>query len=232
VKIIAALLLTALFAATPKVKVPSTLEATAKEMLTNLTASRFDAATKDFNDTLRATIKPTTLAEVKQEADAKVGAFQRIEEVRQRREDGFRVVELVCRYEKGPVALKVVFDATDRIGAVFFNPIAADAVDPVLEEKARELVTNFTVGHFEEAMKHFDPVMRHNLPAEGLLALSKQVGERYGTFTSVGAIRQRKAQGLRIVDIAATYSLQRANISVVFNADNQIAGLRITPLTQ
>jgi len=158
---------------------------------------------------------------------AEVLPEQKVDEVRQRREDGFRVVELVCRYEKGPVALKVVFDATDRIGAVFFNPIAPDAVDPVLEERARELVTNFTGGHFEQAMKHFDPVMRHNLPAEGLLALSKQVGERYGTFTSAGAIRQRKAQGLRIVEVTAIYSLQHANISVVFNAGNQIAGLRI-----
>jgi len=228
VTIIASVLLATLFAAGPgpNAKLPSPLEATARQMLTNLNAGRFEAATKDFNDTLRTTISPTTLAEVKQEADAKVGAFVKVTEVLQKREKGFRVVELVCQYERSPVSLRVVFDAYDRIGAVFFNPLT---VDPLLEATARELVGNFTGGHFDAATKHFDANLRVSLTPTALEALSKQVADRYGVFSAITEIHQRSAQGLRILDVGASYDREKALVSVVFNAAGQVAGLRITP---
>jgi hypothetical protein len=133
VKIIASILLTTLFATGPRDPRQSPIEATARDLLSNFTAGRFEAATKDFNDDLRPMVTQEVLARVKQQLEQSVGTFVVVKEVHPLRRDGLRAIELVSAFTKGAVSVVVVFDVLDRIGAVYFNPILPPAGDPALE---------------------------------------------------------------------------------------------------
>jgi hypothetical protein len=230
VKILVSLLLTAWFATDPGAAVKPPLETTAGELLANFTAGRFEAASKDFNDTMRATVPPSTLVDLKHQFDAQLGAFGSVTEVRQRREDGFRVVELISRCEKSLLLVRVVFDASDRVGAVFFDPIIPPPVDPVLQAVALELLADITASRFDVAGKHFDAALRAQLPPSALAKLNKQMAEEFGAFRSVTEVRQRTEQGLRIIDLNTAYDDSPDAVGVEFDAEGRVAGEHIRPV--
>jgi Protein of unknown function (DUF3887) len=229
VKIIASLLLTALFAINPKVRPQSPIEQTARELLINFAAGRFEAASIDFNDALRPIVTPAVLAGVKEQCDRQVGAFQFVTEVHQGREDGFRVVELIAKFERSPVSVRVVFDNFDRVGGVHINPIAPPPVEPALEASARELLTNIVAGHFDEAGRHFDDTMRAQLPPAGLVELSRKIANTYGTFRSVSEVHQRFDKTYRIIDVIAVCDKMPIAFRVAFDAQDRIAAVHISP---
>lgn len=228
-KLIASLLLTALFAINPRVTLPSPLEQMARELLANFTTGRFERATVDFNDALRPLITPALLAQVKQQLETQVGAFQAVTAVHQRREDGFRVVELIAKFEKSPVSVRVVFDNVDRVGAVYFNPITTPPVDTALEAIARELLANLVAGRFDDAGKHFDDTMRSQLPPLSVAALSRNIANTFGTFRSITEVHQRIEKPYRIIDLIAACDKSQLAFRVAFDAKNRIAAVHISP---
>lgn len=228
-KLIASLLLTALFAINPRARLRPPLEQMARELLANFTAGRFQAVTVDFNDALRPLVTPAVLAQVKEQLDSQVGAFQVVTEVHQRREDGLRVVELIARYEKSPVSVRVVFDNLERVGSVYFNPIIAPPVEPALEAIARELLANLVEGHLDDAGKHFDDTMRAQLPPAGLAELSKKIENVYGTFRSITEVHQRMDARYRIIDLIVACDKSPLAFRVAFDAQNRIAAVHISP---
>jgi len=223
------LLLAALFAINPKVKLPSPLEQMARELFANFTAGRFQAAAADFNDALRPLITAALLAQVREQLDSQVGPFQAVTEVHQRREDGFRVVELIAKFEKSPVSVRVVFDNFDRVGAVYFNPIIGPPVEAALETMARELLANLVARRFDEAGKHFDDTMRGQLPPPSLAELSKKIAKTFGTFRSITEVHQRMEKPYRIIDLIATCDKSPLAFRVAFDAQNRIAAVHISP---
>ena len=227
---IAPLLLTILLAIDQRARAVRTpLESIARELLANFNAGRFDAASKDFNETMRATVTPSVLADLKQQSDMNLGGFQSITDVRQRREGGFHLVELVCRYEKSSASLRVVFDAANHVGAVALDPIV---VDPILETAARELLKNFVAGDFEAAAKQFDPKMRAQLPPLRLARLQAQVTSKYGAFRSVIAVHQLTDQTYRGIDLTTAYERLPVSFRVIFDSAGQVAGIKIAPVSQ
>lgn len=228
-KLIASLLLTTLFALHPRVKLQSPIEQMARALLANFVVGRFDVAAADFNDTLLPLMPLAALAEVKGELDSQAGAFQSVTEVRQGREDGFRVVELIAKFEKSPVSVRVVFDNSDRVGAVHFNPIVAPPVEPALEAMARDLLADLVAGRFDDAGKHFDDTMRAQLPPRGLAELSRQIANVYGTYRSVTEVHQRLSTPYRIVDLIAACDKTILVLSVAFDAQNRIAAVHVAP---
>ena len=79
---------------------PGPLESIAREFVNNFNSARFDVASKDFNESMRAVVTPSILADLKQQSDNALGGFRSIAALRQRKEGGFRVIEFVCKYEK------------------------------------------------------------------------------------------------------------------------------------
>jgi len=227
-------LLLALFLAIPPAAkgLPSPIEKSAREMLMNLNAGRFDVASKDFNDQMRATLPVSSLDDVRRQIVEKVGMFRTITEAHLKREGEVRMVELMARYEKYPVQVRVAFDGYDRIAAIYFNPIMPAAADPALEATARQLLENIVNARFDQATKVFNAQMLAQLPADALSALSKTIIEKYGAFRSVNEVHQRNEQGFRIIDLHATYDTSLLKISVVFDKDGKVGGLRIGPLTK
>ncbi|HXH91093.1 MAG TPA: DUF3887 domain-containing protein, partial [Thermoanaerobaculia bacterium] len=127
--LLASLLLSTFFAINAKPQLPSVQEQSARAMLANFVASRFVAAAAEFNDGLRPQITPALLAQVKDDLSAKVGTFRSVTAVHHLSQDGFRVVELIAKFEKAEVSVRVVFDFENKIGAVYFNPILPPPVD-------------------------------------------------------------------------------------------------------
>jgi hypothetical protein len=229
VKIVATLLLSTLFAISPKQRLQTPIESTARALLTNFVSGRFDAATSDFNDTLRPIVTPAVLAEVKSQLDHQVGQFYLVKEAHPRQEGAFRAVELIARFEKGNVSVVVVFDAFDRVGAVHFNPIVTPAVDPALEAVAREVLANFTAGRYDAAARPFNAEMRMQLPPAGMAALAANVAGVFGTFVSVTEVHQRTDQGNRVIDMVLSYTSAQVAYTVTFDAQSRVAALRIAP---
>jgi hypothetical protein len=229
VKIVASLLLTTLFAISPKPRLQSPIESTARVMLTNFVTGRFEAATSDFNDELRPMVTPAILAQTKAQLDQLAGAFLLVKEVHQRTQEGFRAIELIARFEKSSVSVVVVFDPLDRVGAVHFNPIVSPPVDPVLEAAARGLLANFVAGRFDEAVKPFDPNMRAQLSPASLAKLAVNIAEVFGTFRSVAEVHQRIEKRYTIIDLTLSYRNAPVAFRVAFDAQNRVAALHISP---
>jgi hypothetical protein len=229
VKILASLLLTTLFAVSPRPHLQSPIESAARELLTNFAAGRFDAATAGFNDTLKPIVTPEVLAQVKARLDQQVGQFYLVKEAHQGTKDGFRTIELLARYQKGSVSVVVVFDALDRIGAVYFNPVLPPPVDPALEAVAREVLTNFTAGRFDDAVKPFNAEMAAQLTPAAMARLAENIAQVYGTFRSVTEVRQRTDKVYRVIELSLSYTKAPATFRVAFDSGNRVAAMRISP---
>jgi hypothetical protein len=229
VKIIASLLLTALFAVGPKPKLQTPIESTARMFLSNFAAGRFDDATRDFNDDLRPVVTKAMLADLKKQFDQQAGVFLSVTEAHQRMQQGFRAIELTARFSKSPVSVVVVFDPLDRIGAIYANPIGPAAPDPVLEAAARALLANFVAGRYEEAGQAFDDTMRKQLPPSALANLAASIADTFGTYQSVTAVKQSTNTPYRVIEMTLDYTKKSASFRVAFNLQNRIAALQITP---
>jgi hypothetical protein len=227
VKAIAALIVTALFAASPRVTVRSPFESVARELLENFAAGRFELAAKDFDDSLRVVVPLSMLKEMKAEIDAKLGAYRFVSEAKQRREGGLPVVELISTFEKGPASVRVHFDYEGRVATVLINPIVS--VDPMLEAAARDLLTNFSAGRFDLASVRFDPTMRSQLPPGRLAELLKQVTDAFGAFRSVTEVRQTADRDHKMIELSAAYDKAAAVVRVVFDREGRVSGLTIAP---
>jgi hypothetical protein len=229
VKIVASLLLTTLFAINPRPRLQTPIESTAREMLSNFAAGRFDAATQDFNDHLRPVTTPKLLADVKAQLDQQFGQFYAVKEAHQVNKGGFRTIELLARFEKGSVSVVVVFDVLDRIETVYFNPILPPPVDPALEGLARGLLANFTAGRFDEAVKPFTTEMAAHLTPAAMAGLAENISGIFGTFQSVTQVQQRADKGYTVIDLILSYTNGPVAFRVAFDAQHRVAALNISP---
>ena len=205
------------------------LEKAARELVTNFSTSRFQAAAKDFNEDMMATATPAVLAEQKRLLEAEAGAFRTITAAREVRQDGFRVVEVTCRYEKANVLFHITFDSEDRVGAVRMSSIVAPTMDPALEAAARQFVTDFTAGRYDVAAKPFDAALRSQLTVAKLTELGKTITTRYGNFRSVTEASPSLDGIYRVVTLTTAYDRSPVEVRVVFDAEGAIAGLSIGP---
>ncbi|MBV8544511.1 MAG: DUF3887 domain-containing protein [Acidobacteria bacterium] len=225
-KIIASLLLTALFAVGPRPRLQTPIETTARAFLSNFAAGRFLDATRDFNDDLRPVVTVAMLADLKREFDQRAGVFLSVAEVHERREEGARAIELIARYSKAPVSMVVVFDQMDHIASIHANPIGPE---PALESAARALLANFVAGHFDDIEKAFDDTMRKQLPPSAMGQLAASVAETFGTYQGVNDVKQRASPPYRVIDITVAYTKRTAAFHVAFDLQNRVAALQIAP---
>jgi hypothetical protein len=208
----------------------SPLEPRARDFVEYFTKSKFDMASKDFNESMREVVTPALLAEVKRQADLNLGAFRSIVTVRQRREGNFRVVEVVCRFEKSLGAFRVTFDVLDRIGAVHLDPLANEPVEPVLEAAARELLKNFVANDFVATTSRFDRSLQVQLPPSKLANLQVQVANAYGAFRSVKEVHQITDERYRTIELISVFERKLVSIRIAFNSENLVAGIKLEPV--
>lgn len=228
-KILASLLLTAVFAIRPGLKLQSPIEQSARAMLANFVNGQFDAAAAEFNDALRPQITPKYLADVKADLDRNAGLFQSVTSANRRTIDGSRAIELVSKFEKSLVSVRVVFDVRDRISAVYMNPILPPPVEPALEASARELITNLMSGRYDQTGAHFDDTMRGQLPPAALADLHQKLLAAFGAYQSVREVRQSFQSPYRIIELYASFEKQPMIVRLAFDGQNRIASMRVAP---
>ncbi len=218
---------TALLAA-PTAHLRSPQEAMARELMANFTVGRFEAASRDFDATMRSVAPPKQLADIKQELDANYGRFRGITEARLSAQHGLKVVDLITEYERGSIDVRVEFDAFNLIGTVTFNPIIE--VDPELEKSARELFDNFNAGRYDQVGRNFDGAMQNQLPPPVLADLARQLALAYGAFHSVTGIHQHAEKQFRVLELTAAYDNGPAIVRIVFAINGRVTGMKITPV--
>lgn len=229
-KIITSLLLAALFAIGQRPKLQTPIETAARAFLANFAAGRFAEATRDFSDALRPVVTVTMLADLKKQFDQQVGVYLSVAEVHERRQDGFRAIDLIARYSKSPVSVVVVFDQLDRIASIHANPIGPPPPDPALESAARALVANFAARRFDDVEKSFDDTMRQQLPASAMGELATSVANSFGAYQSVTDVKQRANPPFRVIDLTAAYTKQPVVFHVAFDLRNRVSALQIAPV--
>lgn len=195
--------------------------------LSNFAAGRFEMATRDFSDDLRPVVTTAMLADLKKQFDQQAGVFLSVTEVHQRRQEGFRAIELIARFSKSPVSVVVVFDPLDRIAAINANPIGPE---PALEAAARALLANFIAARYDEAVKAFDDTMRKQLPPPALADLATSVADTFGTYQSVTGVKQNANPPYRVIELTLAYTKRGVSFRVAFDLQNRVAALQISPL--
>src|SRR6185436_1517357 len=179
--------------------VPSPMQIAARRFLINFSANRLDAAAKDFNEQMRATVTPAVLANFKEQFDRDLGHFMSVTAVRETTDGTFPLVELTARFEKSSAVIQVTFDAAGNIGALGFDRVRAN--DPELERTARKVLDAFNGRRFEEIGKYFDEKMSAQLPPSALDTLYREVTAVYGKVKSVTEAHYAMQGELRIVNI-------------------------------
>jgi hypothetical protein len=227
VKIIASLLLTALFAAGPRPNLQTPIETTARAFLSNFATGRFVDARRDFNDDLRPIVTVAMLADMKKEFDQRAGVFLSVKEVHQQRENGSRAIELIANYSKAPVSMVILFDELDRIASIHANPIGPE---PALEAAARALLANFVAGHFDDVEKAFDDTMRKQLPPSAMGQLAASVADTFGAYQGVNDVKQRENPPYRVIDITVAYTKRTAAFHIAFDLEGRVSALQIAPV--
>ena len=92
----------------------------AEGMVDSMAKGDFAAATKDFNATMNAAMSAERLGQTWSQVTALAGAFKSRTESREAQECGFQTVHVICRFEKSPIDIKVVFDKDGKIGGLWF----------------------------------------------------------------------------------------------------------------
>ena len=104
--------------------------------------------------------------------------------------------------------------------------IGAQPPDPA--SLGASIVSRLAAGHFAEVVATFDPKMREALPEDRLrLTWSAIVAQAGHSGQEPGRVQTKG--DFRIVLIAAEFERARADVQLVFNAANQLAGFFVRP---
>ena len=226
----AACLLLVFFAIPPRAPMQSPTESMARELVANFNAGRFDAASRNFNDAMRTTLPPSTMADVKRQADTELGPFRSITSVNRRTENGFRVIEVLCKYEKSLASFRVKFDASDHVASVFLDRIGDPPIEPALEASARGLLKSFVESDFGAMTKRFDDKLVTQLTPAALAQVQSQVAAKYGVVKTVTAVHQTNDGNYRTIELTTTCDRLPLIFRVVFDRLGRVAGLRFAPV--
>jgi len=112
----------AVLAQTPQSATSSGLENAAKEFVILLSQGQFTQAAQTFDPTL---VKPETNTQVEQAWDAlikQMGAFQKISETVQTREQNLDMVYVATDFAKGSVDIRIVFNKAGQVAGMQYFP--------------------------------------------------------------------------------------------------------------
>jgi dienelactone hydrolase len=141
--------LAALDEAKPADRVPA-----ATALLEALVKEDFEAAARDFDDTMKMKSPPDKMKEFWKEAKVRLGALKKRGEARTEKSKDYDIVYIPCEFEKTSLDLKVSFDRDGKVAGFFFvPPRAAYKFEPPPYAKADAFTEEaVTVGEGEWAL--------------------------------------------------------------------------------
>jgi uncharacterized protein len=114
-------LLSALIAADTSADLPDR----ARAFVLTLSREDFAAGVKDFDDTMTKVLPADRLKTIWQSVTGRFGAFKEATETRVEEKGKVTIVFVASKFDKGPLDVRVVFDAEKRIAGLQFLPPAA-----------------------------------------------------------------------------------------------------------
>lgn len=103
-------------------KSDSDLTAKAKAQVESLVRGDFDVVFSNFDDTMQAALPSDKLRGVWDALIGQVGNFSEQMTTRTEQLDQYKVVHVVCEFERAKIDIKVVFDKAGKIAGLFFLP--------------------------------------------------------------------------------------------------------------
>jgi len=100
------------------------LETTARQLLDDLNAKRFETAGKSFDADMQKQLTPVKLAELRLGVEERYGTLISVTKAAQRQEKAYQVIDLTAAYERSPATFSVYFDGAGRIAGVRIQPAA------------------------------------------------------------------------------------------------------------
>ena len=94
---------------------------------------------------------------------------------------------------------------------------------------AKEFVETLVTGDFIRSVARFDSTMKRLMPAEKTEEIWNGLLSKLGTFHEQIAVRQEKYKQYKIVYVTCQFKHSQFDVKVVFNPQNQIAGLFFVP---
>lgn len=102
---------------------PQDPESAARAFVEEMAAGKFEQAAARFDETVGRLMPAPKLAETWQGVVAQAGEFQKITGTTRSDARGLRIVLVTCQFASGPWNVRVVLDAADRIGGLWFWPV-------------------------------------------------------------------------------------------------------------
>ena len=120
-----------LFFAWPHVGVASQPDpkARAQEFVEQLNTGAYDQAVNAFDATMRGAMSAKKLQEAWQSLSPKAGSFKEIVGVALVKKGKYDIAAVTCRFEKGQLDVRVVYDSEGKVSGLWFSP-AAPPVSP------------------------------------------------------------------------------------------------------
>jgi dienelactone hydrolase len=94
----------------------------AKEFVDHLAKEDYEKAEKDFSETMRKSMPPTTLERKWKNLLAQTGSFKKQTEIQTDKMNQYDIVFVSCEFEKSPFVVKVVFNEYKKISGLWFFP--------------------------------------------------------------------------------------------------------------
>src|SRR5262245_30477187 len=103
---------------------PTDLPARAKAFVLTLSRDDFAAAVKDFDETMTKVLPADRLKTVWQGVTGRFGPFKEATDTRVEQKGKLTIVYVVSKFEKGPLDVRVVFDADQKVAGLQLFPPA------------------------------------------------------------------------------------------------------------
>lgn len=101
--------------------------------------------------------------------------------------------------------------------------------DPILEEKAREIVDALAQDAFEQVSSTFSPDMRSALPTPKLQEAWNSLIKQMGGFVNIAEILQTRQEEYDILYVTSKFAKGVIDIKLVFDSSGQVSGLFFVP---
>lgn len=98
------------------------LTAPAKDFVGLLAKGDYASAVAKFDDTMKGVMPEVELEDAWQSLLGKVGPFQKIVGVSQKKQEGYNIVRVTCAFEKAELDVKVVYDSQKQVSGLWFVP--------------------------------------------------------------------------------------------------------------
>ena len=97
------------------------------------------------------------------------------------------------------------------------------------EDIARALIGNLAAGKATDATAHFDATMKEQLTADRLSQVWSQITGQLGSYAAIRSTSMGTEQGYDVLTARLGFARGELDAKVVFNAENQVAGLFFVP---